>query len=266
MLTKTPFYHGTTRKMVVGFAGLFSNIFIQTKDQFGITRKIVNVPLAYANKEKFIVRLQQDPNLNEDTQISLPRMSFEIVGFEYDSNRQINKIQRSNITKDNKSGHQYAPVPYNLSFNLYTFTRTQEDNLQILEQIVPYFTPDINLSIKVLQNPDVIQDCTLIMNDVNIDDQYDGGFEDRRYIISTYSFTLQMNYYGPILGTSDPENHFESGAPSSVIKKVITNLNQTKYTATVDPFDANSSDVHQILEAWGDRSGGADDFDTNITL
>jgi T4-like virus Myoviridae tail sheath stabiliser len=265
MLTKTPWYHGTTRKMVVGFAGLFSNIFIQTKDAQGVTKKIVNVPLAYANKEKFIVRLQQDPNLNEDVQVSLPRMSFEIVGFEYDSNRQINKIQKSNIVKNDKSAYQYAPVPYNLSFNLYTFTRTQEDNLQILEQIVPYFTPEMNLSIKVLQNPDVVQDCNLIMNDVNIDDQYDGGFEDRRYIISTYTFTMQMNYYGPILGTSDPENHFESGAGVSVIKKVVTNLNQTKYTATVDPFIANSSDTHQILEGWSDR-GGVDDFDTNVTL
>jgi hypothetical protein len=266
MLTKVPFYWGTTRKMVVGFAGLFSNIFIQTKDAAGITKKIVNVPLAYANKEKFIVRLQQDPNMSEDVQISLPRMSFEIVGFAYDSNRQLNKVQKSSIVKNGVPAHQYAPVPYNLSFNLYTFTRTQEDNLQILEQIVPYFTPDINLSIKVLQNPDVVQDCTLIMNDVNIDDQYDGGFEDRRYIVTTYSFTLQMNYYGPILGTSDPENHFESGAPSSVIKKVITNLNQTKYTAVVDPFDANTGDIYTINESWGDRDGGPTDFDVGATI
>lgn len=265
MLTKTPWYYGITRKMVVGFAGLFSNIYIQTKDSHGVTKKIVNVPLAYANKEKFIVRLQQDPNLNEDVQTTLPRMSFEIVGFEYDSNRQINKIQKSMLIKNNKSAYQYAPVPYNLSFNMYTFTRTQEDNLQILEQIVPYFTPDMNLSIKVMQNPDVVQDCTLIMNDVNTDDQYDGGFEDRRYIISTYTFTMQMNYYGPVLGTSDPENHFDSGAAVSVIKKVITNLNQIKYTATVDPFAANSADPHQVLEGWSDR-GGPDDFDTNVTL
>lgn len=237
--------------MVVGFGGLFSNLHIRTRDQNGTTQKIVNVPLAYANKEKFIVRIQQDPQLNEDVQISLPRMSFELVGYDYDAQRQMNKIHRHLVTKDARSSHQYVPVPYNLTFNLYTYTKTAEDNFQIMEQILPFFTPDMNLAIKVLQNPDVVQDCTLTLNSVNTDDQYDGSFEDRRYIITTYEFMMQMNFHGPIFGTSDPEKHFEDGPASNVIKKVTVSTNQqVKYSAVVDPFEAKIDDPHVINEGW----------------
>ena len=250
MLTRSPFYYGTTRKMVIGFAGLFSNIFTRTFDKDGVTQKIVNVPIAFANKEKFIVRLQQDPSLANDVEIVLPRMSFEIVGTSYDASRQLNKIQKNISSIGTRTVHQYAPVPYVLTFNLYTYTRTQEDNLQIMEQILPYFTPDLNLSIKVLQEPAITQDCSLILNSVSTDDSYDGSFEARRYIITTYTFSLKMFYYGAILGTNDPENHFENGEQTGVIKRVITNLNQLKYTAEIDPFSANANDVFNIIEGW----------------
>jgi hypothetical protein len=239
--------------MVIAFGGLFSNIFIRNLDKFGVTAKIVNVPIAYANKEKFIVRLQQDPGLNEDTQIQLPRMSFEIVGIDYNSSRQLNKIHKIDDFRNGLPVFSYTPVPYDLTFNLYTFTRTQEDNYQIMEQILPYFTPDMNLAIKVMQNPDQTQNCILVLNNVNTDDQYDGGFEDRRYIITTYSFILKMSYFGPVLGTKDPDKHFEDGTEVSVIKKVTTNVNQMKYTADIDPFAANRGDNFDINEAWSVR-------------
>lgn len=265
MLTKIPFYFGTTRNMVIAVGGLFSNVFCVTKDSNKVTKKIVNVPLAYANKEKFIVRLQQDPGLNEDTQITLPRLSYEIVGTEYDSTRQLNKTNKSFTQKNGRNVYSYSPVPYNLVFNLYSFTRTNEDNLQIMEQILPYFTPDMNLSIKVMQDPDVIQDCQFVLNSVSTDDSYDGSYEDRRYIITTYSFTLKMNYYGPQLGINDPENHFENGEDAKIIKKVIVNLNTNKYTAVVDPFEANATDPHTVPEWWSEREPSTD-FDTNRTI
>lgn len=265
MLTKVPFNHQTTRKMVVAFGGLFSNIFCVTKDIDKVTQKIVQVPIAFANKEKFIVRLQQDPGLNEDIQITLPRLSFEIVGYDLDSSRMLNKTHRIVGTKDGRSVKQYTPVPYNLTFNLYSFTRTSDDNYQIMEQILPFFTPDMNLSIKMMQNPDLTQDCSLTLNNVNTDDQYDGGFEDRRYIISTYAFTLKMNYYGPYLGTIDAEKHFEDGSVVSVIKKVTTNANQFKYTAIIDPFTAESGDAHVVGETWS-RRVAPDDFDTGLSI
>ena len=250
MLSRVPFYHSTTKKMVISFGNLFSNIYCVTKDSTGNTKKIVNVPLAYANKEKFIIRLQQDAKLSEDVQIVLPRMSYEIVGTDYDSSRQLNKLNKIISVKNERNVYMYSPVPYILSFRLYSFTRTNEDNLQILEQIVPYFTPDMNLSIKVLQNPDVVQDCALTLTSVNTDDQYDGGFEDRRYIITTYDFSLKMNYFSPYTGINDPENHFENGKEAKVIKSVKVNVNTNKYHAIIDPFEANENDPYVIKEGW----------------
>ena len=265
MLSKIPFYHGTTKRMVIAVGSLFSNIFCIAKDSVKGTQKIVNVPLAYASKEKFIVRLQQDPGLDEDVEIVLPRLSYEIVGIDYDSVRQLNKLNKVISERDKRTVYSYSPVPYNLTFNLYSFTRTQEDNLQILEQILPYFTPDINLSIKIMQNPDVIQDCALILSSVSTDDQYDGAFEDRRYIITTYSFVLKMNYFGPISGIIDPENHFASGPNAKVIKKVSVNLNNNKYSAVIDPFDASATDPYTTNENWGARTP-ANDFDVGFKL
>lgn len=250
MLTKIPFYHNTTRNMVIAVGSLFSNIFCVTKDIANKTQKIVAVPLAYANKEKFITRLQQDPNLQEDLQIVLPRMSYEIVGSDYDSSRQLNKVNKIIASREGRTVYSYSPVPYNLTFNLYSFTRTQDDNLQILEQILPYFTPDMNLSIKIMQDPDVIQECSLVLTSVNTDDQYDGGFEDRRYIITTYSFMLKMFYFGPLTGIADPEKHFEAGEPVGVIKRVQVNVNTNKYSATIDPFAASAIDPYTIIQTW----------------
>jgi hypothetical protein len=260
MLSKVPQYHGITRRCTVAVGGLFSNIYILTKDSTGKTKKIVNVPLAYLNKEKFIQRLQQDPALDEDVMISLPRMSFEIVGYEYDTTRQLNKVNKISCTKDGFPVHMYSPVPYNIIFSVYSYTKTVEDNLQIMEQILPYFTPDMNLSIKMMQNPDLIQDCSFTLNSVATDDAYDGSFESTRYIITTYTFTLKMNYLGPIYGLPDPEGHFDAGSTSSVIKKVTVNVNNTKYTATIDPFEAEESDPHSIVEEWADNPDAPPDW------
>ena len=251
MLTTAPFYHGVTRKLVIAFGGLFGNIFVQTRDKTNVTQKIVKVPIAFANKEKFIVRLQQDPGLAEDIQVTLPRLSFEIVGYDYDATRQLNKVHKQVSSIGDRTVYSYTPVPYNVSFSLYSFTRTTEDNLQIMEQILPYFTPDMNLSIRMMQQPDLRQDVPLILNSVSADDSYDGGFEDRRYIITTYNFTMRAYYYGPTLGSNDPENHFASGETVGVIKTTAINVNgQMKYVATVDPFSANESDNHEIIEDW----------------
>lgn len=252
MLSKKPFYYSTTRKVIVAFAGLFSSVFCVTKDKAGTTKKIVNVPIALANKEKFVVRLQQDPTLANDVEISLPRLSFEIVGIDYDSVRQLNKMNKVISEKDGRTVYSYSPVPYLLTINLYSYTRTQEDNYQIMEQILPYFTPDMNVSIKMMQNPDVIQDCQLILNSVNTDDSYDGSFEERRYIITTYAFTMKISYFGPMHGIGDVEGHFDVDNAASVIKQVNVNINNLKYTAVVDPFEANSGDIYSVPESWSD--------------
>lgn len=251
MLTSVPFYFSTTRNLVVAFCGLFSNVFIRNFDSGGVSKKIVNVPISFLSKEKFLIRLMQDPGLNEDTQISLPRMSAEIVGIDYDSTRQFNKIHKNIGSTDTKSVYTYTPVPYNISFNLYTYTRTVEDNLQIMEQILPFFTPDLNLSIKMMKDPVLIQDIPLILNSVGTDDQYDGSFEESRTIITTYSFLMKSYYYSPMLAKTDPEKHFATNADSQIIKHVTVLVNgNSKYSAIIDPFAASESDPHSVLENW----------------
>lgn len=251
MNTSVPFYHATTRNLIIGFGGLFGNIFIRHKDVDGVSQKIVKCPISFANKEPFLVRLTQDPGLNENIQSLLPRLSFEITGFDYDERRQLNKIHKTIGTIGNRTVYSYTPVPYNIQFNLNSYTITNEDNFQIMEQILPFFSPDMNLSIKMIQEPLLIQDIPLVLNSINTDDSYEGSFEDRRYIISTYAFTMKAYYYAPILGSLDPEKHFDDGAAAGVIKHVTTNINgQVKYTAIINPFAANKEDDYSIDESW----------------
>lgn len=250
MITSVPFYHGTTRNLVIAFCGLFSNIFLRTRDADGVTKKIVNVPISFLSKEKFLVRLMQDPGLNEDTMLVLPRLSAELTGISYDPSRQLNKMQKVVSSTSARSVYYYTPVPYVVSFNLYTYTKTVEDNLQIMEQILPFFSPDMNLSIKMLEAPMLIQDIPMILNSVSTDDQFDGSFETSRTIISTYSFSMKTYYYGPILNSTDPEGHFDSDANAQVIKQVNINVSNNKYTAVVNPFAAGQDDPYSIDENW----------------
>ena len=254
MITSIPFYHGTTRNLVIAFCGLFSNIFLRTRDAVGVTRKIVNVPISFLSKEKFLVRLMQDPGLNEDTMLVLPRLSAELTGITYDSSRQLNKMQKVVAATPTRAVYYYTPVPYVVSFNLYTYTKTVEDNLQIMEQILPFFAPDMNLSIKMLEEPELIQDIPMMLNSVSTDDQFDGSFETTRTIISTYSFSMKAYYYGPILNSIDLENHFDSSANAQVIKQVNVSVGNTvgnvKYTAVINPFEAGKDDPYSIDENW----------------
>jgi hypothetical protein len=251
LITSIPFYHGTTRNLVIAFCGLFSNIFLRTRDADGVTRKIVNVPISFLSKEKFLVRLMQDPGLNEDTMLVLPRLSAELTGITYDQSRQLNKMQKVVSSTPTRAVYYYAPVPYVVSFNLYTYTKTVEDNLQIMEQILPFFAPDMNLSIKMLEEPELLQDIPMMLNSVSTDDQFDGSFETTRTIISTYSFSMKAYYYGPILNSIDLENHFDSSSNAQVIKQVNININNNiKYTAVVNPFEANKDDIYSIDENW----------------
>jgi hypothetical protein len=245
-----PFYHGTTRNLVIAFCGLFSNIFLRTRDADGVTKKIINVPISFLSKEKFLVRLMQDPGMNEDTMLVLPRLSAELTGITYDPARQLNKMQKVVSSTSTRAVYYYTPVPYVVSFNLYTYTKTVEDNLQIMEQILPFFAPDMNLSIKMLEEPELIQDIPMMLNSVSTDDQFDGSFETSRTIISTYSFSMKTYYYGPILNSIDPENHFDSDNNAQVIKQVNINVSNNKYTAVVNPFAAGPSDPYSIDENW----------------
>lgn len=203
MLNGSVFYHGTLRKTIVAFGRLFSDIRIARQNNEGIVEQTVHVPIAYAPKEKWLVRIDSDPGLNQNAYTTLPRMSFEILGYTYDPVRKVsrmNQILCKEGTSDTNPNAKtvYVPAPYNVEINLYVLTKTQEDGMQIIEQILPTFNPEYTLSINAIPEMDIVQDIPIILNSITVQDDYDGDFMTRRFVTHTLSFTVKTNFYGPV--------------------------------------------------------------------
>ena len=202
MLNNNVFYHGIIRKCIVGFGTLFSDIYIDRKEGDSVTGTTVQrlqVPLAYAPKEKWIVRIEQDPSLENHVYTTLPRMSFEIIGYNYDPQRKVNRMQQLKCGDGTGSvSTMYTPVPYNLDLSLYILTKTQEDALQIVERIMPYFNPDYTLSVKVIPETNTVMDVPVVLNSVSVQDDYEGDFQTRRFVTYTLNFQMKINLFGPV--------------------------------------------------------------------
>ena len=190
------------RRMTIAFGQLFNNIQIKRKDSSGSTIQSIRVPLAYAPKEKFLTRLDQQPDLdNREFAITLPRMSFEISTIEYDASRKLNRLQKFKKVKTSAEGkvldYNYMPVPYNISYSLNVFTATAEGGLQIIEQILPYFQPDYTVTVNAIPNLDIKRDVPIVLNSVNYEDSYNGDYTTRRAVIYTLTFTAKTYLFGP---------------------------------------------------------------------
>ena len=196
------FYHESLRKVVVAFGTIFNNITIHRTDSSGNVVQSIKVPLAYSPKEKFLTRLEQQSNLdNREMAMTLPRMGFEISGISYDSSRKLQRVGKFKSVRSDRADimdYQYNPVPYNISFNLYSFTATAEGGLQIVEQILPYFQPDYTVTINTIPSMGIKRDVPIILNSVNYEDTYDGSFTQRRAVNYTLSFTAKTYLYGPV--------------------------------------------------------------------
>jgi hypothetical protein len=204
MLNNNVYYHGIIRKCIVGFGSLFSDIYIDRKQGDSVTGTTIQrlqIPLAYAPKEKWIVRIEQDPSLENHVYTTLPRMSFEILGYNYDPARKVNRMQQIKCGDGTGSvSTMYTPVPYNIDMSLYILTKTQEDGLQIVEQILPTFTPEYTLTINAVPDMNVKLDIPIILNSVAVNDEYDGDFQTRRFVTHTLNFQMKVNLFGPITG------------------------------------------------------------------
>ena len=198
------FYNEGLRKLTIAFGQIFNNIVLQNTSSTGAVTKRIRVPLAYAPKEKFIVRLEQQANLQDDRAVSitLPRLGFEITGLSYDATRKLNKMQKVIRVKSGETGKvmnfNRAPVPYNINFSLYSFTATAENGLQIVEQILPFFQPEYTVTMNVVPELNIKRDIPIILNSVNYEDTYNGEFTQRRAVIYTLSFTAKTYLYGPM--------------------------------------------------------------------
>jgi hypothetical protein len=199
----TRFYNQSFRKLIIAFGQIFNNVVIQRTNSTGGVTARIKVPLAYAPKEKFLVRLDQQANLeSREFATTLPRMGFEITGLSYDSSRKLTRVQKYSKVKSGEDGkkmnYNYSPVPYNISMNLYVFTATAEDGLQIIEQILPFFQPDYTVTVNVVPDLDIKRDIPIVLGNIGYEDTYDGDFTNRRAVIYTLSFTAKTYLFGPM--------------------------------------------------------------------
>ena len=193
------FSHGLIRKYVIVFGSMFNDLTVQRNN--GSSRiQTLAVPIAYGPKQKFLVRLDTDPNLDREIAISLPRIGFELSGISYDSNRKLNSAQKNTYDHTDKNFRktQYTPVPYNIDFTMSIFVKNADDGTQILEQILPYFKPEWNMSVNLVPEMNIKMDIPTVLNSVDFEDTYDGDFQTRRAIIWNLNFTMKGYLYGPV--------------------------------------------------------------------
>ena len=247
------FYNQRIRKSVAVFGSLFDNLYVVRKDSAGATINQVKVPLAYAPRRDFIDRIAQMENgENQERQIAikLPRMSFEILGMNYDAARQLpannKRLNISSTGATNASGI-YTPVPFDINFQLNIYARSQDDCLQCVEQILPYFTPLYNVSVKPLEDYDLVEDNPIRLDGLTFQDDYEGSIESRRTIIYTLDFLMKINIYK------------KSDTSGSIINQVDTSI-----------YDMNNDGLLQFISCVanvvsGDNGTLANEDGGNIT-
>jgi hypothetical protein len=203
MLQNNPFYWGTIRKVVAAFGAIFSDIHIVRENKNGDPVQAIQVPIEFGPHEKWLTNLLQNPQPGVDDQVEmvLPRMSYEITSFTYDSDRKLTSTGRTvkALVDGNKTlMAQYNPVPYNIGFQVNIMTKTIEDGLQIIEQIIPFFTPDYSITVKDIPELELTKDLIVILNGVQNEDTWDGTFQQRRTVIWTLAFTVKAYLYPPV--------------------------------------------------------------------
>lgn len=241
------FYHEIFRKTIIGFGNVFNNIEIHHKKNDGNEFSIIKVPLAYGPIQKFLARIEQDPTALKPIKMTLPRMSFEFIGLNYDPSRKGSTTQTfitaptSDATKAKKV---YMPVPYNMQFELNIMSKLNDDALEIIEQILPYFQPHYAITINLVTPINEKKDIPIILDNISFTDEYEGDFTKRRALIYTLRFTAKTNLFGPVPDSS-----------SGVIKKAtidyITDTNtkkrEVRYSVTPRALKDYNSDATTTL-------------------
>ena len=195
----TQFYNQAVRKTVISFGTLFNNIELK-KTVDGQVLEVEKVPLAYGPKQKFLYRLQGNPTDGKKVAITLPRIYFEMTGIDYDAARKTPATQKYRTVVNDEGNEvktQYVPVPYNISFEVGILAKSQDDGLQILEQILPFFQPSFSMSLKFIPDMDEVRDVAVVLNSVDFDDDWEDDFSTRRSITYSMQFTCKSYIYGP---------------------------------------------------------------------
>ena len=203
------FYNEILRRTIISFGTLFNGITVKQEDS------TIKVPLAYGPTQKFLARLEQTPDLNKSTAITLPRMSFEFTGLTYDPSRKVTTTQTFTVkdpTTGKDSKKAYLPVPYNMQFELAIMCKLNDDALQITEQILPYFQPAYNVTVTLVESIKEKRDIPIVLENITMQDDYEGDFTQRRVLLYTLRFTAKTYLFGPV-----------SDASKDIIKKSTVN-------------------------------------------
>lgn len=244
------FYWGTIRKSVIAFGNLFNNLQIDRRDSTGAVIQTLKVPLSYAPRNKFMARIAAQPNDPEQAfQSVLPRMGFEMAGIVYDPSRRVSMVQQNRATNGSSTtmNAQFTPTPYNINMVLYLYSKNQDDGLQIIEQILPYFNPDFNLSLNAVPELGIKNDLPVILDSVTYDDSYEGDFTARRAIVWTLSFTLKLNFYGPV----NKQGIIRTTTVNTFSDPALQNRQQI-YNAEITPGTAAPGDTIFIVDSFED--------------
>ena len=251
----TYYYHEIIRKTIISFGTLFNDINIRHDNPDGTTFSELKVPLAYGPSQKFLARLEQQADLNKPVAITLPRMSFEMTSIQYDSSRKLGVTQTFKASDGTNLKKVFMPVPYNIGFELNILAKLNDDALQIVEQILPYFQPSFNLTIDLVKAIGEKRDIPIILDSMNFQDDYEGDFATRRALIYTLGFTAKTYMFGPVPSSSE-----------GIIKKVQVDMTantdtrtakrEMRYTVEPDPLSAGPDDDFGFSETTSFFSDG----------
>ena len=254
------FYHEIFRRTIISFGSLFNQIVIKQENADDTTVGQLRVPLAYGPTQKFLARLQQSPDLNRSIQMTLPRMSFEFTGLQYDPSRKVTQTQQFTkaLASDKKSTSKaYMPVPYNMNFELAIMTKLNDDMLQIVEQILPYFQPSFNLTVNLVETIGEKRDMPVVLESITTNDDYEGDFATRRALIYTMRFSVKTYLFGPVSTASSDIITKTSigyvagnatGIPDrdvtySATRRALQNYDGTVITTLTDDIDATEISI-----------------------
>lgn len=193
------FYNGTIRRYIIMFGRMFNDIDVVRYSASNVPTQQIRVPIAYGPKEKFLARLNMDPGLNQEVAITLPRLAFEMTDMIYAPERGLNKMNKSSSATrySNSVSTQYTPVPYNFNMSLYGMFSNNEDAVQVVEQIAPFFRPEWTMSLRLSSKVPDYYDIPTVLNSMTIEDTYENDFQTRRAIIYTWYFSIKGYLFGP---------------------------------------------------------------------
>ena len=247
----TYFYHEIVRKTIISFGTLFNDISIRHTKSDGTILDETKVGLSYGPMQKFLAKIQEQEQLTKSIAITLPRMSFEMTRISYDATRKtgITQTFKAVDTTSSKTKKVFMPVPYNIEFELNIFSKLNDDALQIIEQILPFFQPSFNLTVDLVSSIGEKRDIPIILDSIDFQDDYEGSFQTRRALIYTLRFSAKTYLFGPIAESSD-------GLIRKVQADLYTDTNtqtakrEVRYTAVPKPITAEPGDDFGFTENW----------------